>query len=955
MKKLYYRLQTVIDERVPLSAFVRWIIIVGISFRVFLGRIEYSNSLALIWVVSLSLFAAYSLLITLIAFQQYKYPDIAIKNNWYFSQILVDSVAFTIFYVLTGRVESDFYLFYFLPLLIGAERFRGEYVILIFTFVSILFFSSIVVLHALNFSVNTIMTSVVNNGLPKWFFFFVVILIAFVRGDILKEKKEELEAVYETAVRISENKSIDARLEAILEAAVQLLNAKGCKLYLYSPRDNTLHLVGLKGLSSSLFKKGYTINVTDGVAGMVFQTQQPIIENNYKKSSYRIPELENLFESVIEVPLFLHEPLGVMGVFDTSHRTFTNRDVNTLQRLAQYAVVAVNDAQLVDQAQKQSNVLKSLYAASNSMIDKVFDIEDTLNSIVEHAWKLSVVFNTTEPVLTYFALFDNQKQSLGFRATYPKSQLDDLRNRIGEVYINEPPFGIMGRAIATGHNQNVSDVRLDADYLTYSDSTRSQLVVLAKGKRGIVGVISIEHPELNAFPLELQEQMEVLATQAASATENANLFELIQNQRYQAEELRKIAVKISSYFDINQVGQQILESLRSLIPFDRATLQLIVDNDVHYREIIAKYNLSDEDVDRGLLKPVSEDSLVYKIIKSKNILVVPSTKEEPSWDPFSTTRDIQSWVGVPLIYGDKVIGLITLDNIEQRIYTNDNKNLIDLFSSHAAGVFQNAILHRQLAEHVEELTQTKDHLETLLNYYNDYQNLALIGLVYGESIHYANNHLGMAKTIMKNIQIGDYDNVNTVSKSAEKAVKYINDYLGVLKDIQQKALLAPSLDSVDIQALLSNVVESKRKSPEIVIKKIFNSNKPFVRAPEHQLRQVFYVIIQNAIDSMPGGVGTIEIRTETKRTNFVDYLLVSISDTGLGIEDAQQQNLFKTKPISINERKHKGSGMGLAWARSFIRSYGGDIYFRTKQGYGTTIYVRMPYEFGSPIIPQEKS
>ncbi len=171
MKKAYYRLQNVIDERVPLSAFVRWFIIAGMVLRFFLEKDEYSTPVRTIWVVSLSAFSIYSLIITAITFRQYRHPERKVSDTWYFVQVLIDAIALTFFYVLTGRPDSDFYLFYFLPLLIGAERFRGEYVVIIFTGVSALFLFSIVRLHTLHPNGVSIAVSILNDGLLKWLSF----------------------------------------------------------------------------------------------------------------------------------------------------------------------------------------------------------------------------------------------------------------------------------------------------------------------------------------------------------------------------------------------------------------------------------------------------------------------------------------------------------------------------------------------------------------------------------------------------------------------------------------------------------------------------------------------------------------------------------------------------------------------------------------------------------------
>jgi transcriptional regulator with GAF, ATPase, and Fis domain len=278
---------------------------------------------------------------------------------------------------------------------------------------------------------------------PDGFFLFVIFL-AFMRGTILKQQSEELEAVHTTSLRIAKNEALQPRLEAILDAAVELLNAKGCKVYLKIPNQDALRLLALKGIVSPAFQLGYIMPMNIGLASKVFQLGEPIIENNYQNSPYKVPELAELFEALVEVPLVLDEPIGVIGVFDdVRHRTFSGRDIKVLQRLAQYASIAIRDIQQVDQVQKQRDALQALYLASQALINANLNIDETLTRIVEHVWNLTLTFNELPPLFTYFALLDSQEQFLDFKAAYPVEQLTDLRIRIGRIDFHRKPVGII--------------------------------------------------------------------------------------------------------------------------------------------------------------------------------------------------------------------------------------------------------------------------------------------------------------------------------------------------------------------------------------------------------------------------------------------------------------------------------------------------------------------------------
>ena len=113
-----------------------------------------------------------------------------------------------------------------------------------------------------------------------------------------------------------------------------------------------------------------------------------------------------------------------------------------------------------------------------------------------------------------------------------------------------------------------------------------------------------------------------------------------------------------------------------------------------------------------------------------------------------------------------------------------------------------------------------------------------------------------------------------------------------------------------------------------------------VHAPERQLSQVFFVIIENALIAMRGK-GTLTLATQEIAGHDQSFVEVEISDDGPGIPDNKKGKLFKGK---LDETS-KSSGIGLMWAYAFIRSYGGTIQCQSATGVGTTMLVRVPKDF----------
>lgn len=100
---------------------------------------------------------------------------------------------------------------------------------------------------------------------------------------------------------------------------------------------------------------------------------------------------------------------------------------------------------------------------------------------------------------------------------------------------------------------------------------------------------------------------------------------------------------------------------------------------------------------------------------------------------------------------------------------------------------------------------------------------------------------------------------------------------------------------------------------------------------------VFRNLINNAIKFTPEN-GIIQISCETEN----NFHIISVSDTGLGISQEQQAEIFKSElSTTFGTRREKGVGLGLKICQEFIESLGGQIWFETNPGSGTTFFVKL--------------
>jgi signal transduction histidine kinase len=104
-----------------------------------------------------------------------------------------------------------------------------------------------------------------------------------------------------------------------------------------------------------------------------------------------------------------------------------------------------------------------------------------------------------------------------------------------------------------------------------------------------------------------------------------------------------------------------------------------------------------------------------------------------------------------------------------------------------------------------------------------------------------------------------------------------------------------------------------------------------------QLQQVMMNLLTNSIDAMKAANGTRELAIKSQRANH-EQLLVSISDTGVGLPPQQGDQIFD----AFFTTKPHGTGMGLRICRSIVESHGGRLWATGNSPRGASFHFALP-------------
>jgi len=174
----------------------------------------------------------------------------------------------------------------------------------------------------------------------------------------LKRRVKELNILYSVGKSVTSLLDLEKVLNRIVEAAVFVTGAEEGSLMLVDKDTGELYLRASLGLGEK-FARGFRLKVEHSIAGQVVKTGQPILQSTQEEETLKV-KTGYLVKSLVNVPLKAKdEAIGVLGVNNkVFSRPFTENDVHLLSALADYATIAIVNAQLYEETKRWSEELE---------------------------------------------------------------------------------------------------------------------------------------------------------------------------------------------------------------------------------------------------------------------------------------------------------------------------------------------------------------------------------------------------------------------------------------------------------------------------------------------------------------------------------------------------------------------------------------------------------------------
>jgi signal transduction histidine kinase len=294
----------------------------------------------------------------------------------------------------------------------------------------------------------------------------------------------------------------------------------------------------------------------------------------------------------------------------------------------------------------------------------------------------------------------------------------------------------------------------------------------------------------------------------------------------------------------------------------------------------------------------------------------------------------------------KVLGSIEVDHSLLTINSQVARHMRIIFLTFTAAVFIAAGLfgvtvqyaHRTIQRQFQELEKASAQLLHA-------ERLASVGRLAGGVAHEINNPAGIILTTSdyllresdkQGLSESFRESLQAIRRQAWRVSEIVNGLLAFSRPTKLRK------QPVDINAVLQHslaLLAPRFRDQRIQLDQKLAHGLPMVAADPDRMEQVFVNLLNNAADAMPQG-GQIGVETQSGQHDGQAHLMVSIADSGTGIDKEHLNSIFE--PFFSTKARGKGTGLGLSVSHGIIRDHSGRIEAESGSGQGAIFRIYLP-------------
>lgn len=338
-------------------------------------------------------------------------------------------------------------------------------------------------------------------------------------------------------------------------------------------------------------------------------------------------------------------------------------------------------------------------AQSAARVDNLLlEVADVVNATLDLDTLLRRVSELIRRVIDYeiFAILllneKTQDMRIRFQVGHPPEIAERMHVKVGE--------GVTGLAAQRREAVLVNDVEKVTNYIEGPKGVRSELAVPLIIKNRVIGVIDIEAPTPNYFTEEHRDLLTLIASRIAIGIENARLYTRISRQAKTLILLNEISRELTAILNLDQLFKRIGDLLTRVIDYQMFSILMMDDSD---KKLQHRFSLRfKESIHLKHDIPLGQ-GLVGASAQTGQPVLVPDVSKDSRY--IAVNPETKSELCVPLIYKEKVIGVLDIEHTRRNYFTEDHMRTISTLAAQIAIAIENARLYEQVSRQEKRLEQ----------------------------------------------------------------------------------------------------------------------------------------------------------------------------------------------------------------------------------------------------------
>ncbi len=326
----------------------------------------------------------------------------------------------------------------------------------------------------------------------------------------------------------------------------------------------------------------------------------------------------------------------------------------------------------------------------------LLEVADVVNTTLDLDTTLRRVGELIRKIID-FEIFANlllnektQELYIKFSIGHSTEVAERARVRVGE--------GVTGLAVERREAILVNDVTATAHYIDVVPNVRSELAIPLIVKNRVIGVIDIEAPQPGHFTEEHKQLLTLIASRVAVGIENARLYTRASRQAKTLLLLNEIARELTSILNLDDVLKRVGELLNRVLDYQMFSILLV---DPTGEKLQHRFSLRfQENVQLKHDIPIGH-GLVGYAVQTREAVLVPDVKKDPRY--ILLNPETRSELVVPLVYKERVIGVLDLEHVKRNFFNEEHKRTITTLAAQIAIAIENARLYEQIARQEKRL------------------------------------------------------------------------------------------------------------------------------------------------------------------------------------------------------------------------------------------------------------